>query len=103
MALTAAAINALLVVLVLAAWLGCAGFIRLRAPLDRLHCVAFVNAAAGAALVAAAFAADGASSRSFKTLLLVAAALLSGAALAHATGRALLLRGSAEAGPEQER
>jgi multicomponent Na+:H+ antiporter subunit G len=99
----AVAVDALLAVLVLAAWLGCAGFARLRSPLDRLHCVTFVNAACGMALVAVAFVADGASDRAFKVLLLVAAALLSGAAVAHATGRALVLRGSAEAGEVEER
>lgn len=96
-------VDALLVVLVLAAWLGCAGFARLRSPLDQLHCVTFVNAACGAALAVVAFVADGASDRAFKILLLVAAALLSGAALAHATGRALVLRGSVETGPLEER
>ncbi len=98
-----AAVNVLLGVLVLSAWLGCAGFARLRSPLDRLHCVTFVNAACGAALAVVAFVADGASDRAFKILLLVAAALLSGAALAHATGRALVLRGSVEHGPVEER
>ena len=96
-------VYALLAALVLAAWLGCAGFARLRSPLDRLHCATFVNAACGLALVAAAFVADGASDRAFKVLLLVAASLLSGGALAHAAGRALVLRGSVEAGPVAER
>ena len=92
-------VYALLAALVLAAWLGCAGFARLRSPLDRLHCATFVNAACGLALVAA----DGASDRAFKVLVLVAASLLSGGALAHAAGRALVLRGSVEAGPVAER
>ncbi len=97
----AGVVDALLAMLVLAAWLGCVGFARLRSPLDRLHCVTFVNAACGAALVAVAFVADGLSDRALKTLLLVIAALFSGAAVAHATGRALVLRGSAEATTEE--
>lgn len=97
--MTGLVIDALLAIAVLAAWLGCAGFARLRAPLDRLHCVAFVNATAGAALTAAAFVADGPSIRAFKILLVAGISLLAGAALSHASGRALLLRGSA---PEAE-
>lgn len=40
-------IDVLLSLLVAVTWLGCVGFARLRAPLDRLHCAAFVNATAG--------------------------------------------------------
>ena len=86
-------IDVLLGLLVAVTWLGCLGFARLRTPLDRLHCAAFVNAAAGALLTAGAFAADGPSVRAFKVLLMVAVSLLAGAALSHAAGRALLYRG----------
>ena len=88
------AIEVLLALLVLAAWLGCAGFARLRAPLDRMHCVAFVNVTAGTALTIAAFVSDGVSDRALKVLLITGLSLLAGAAMSHATGRALLLRGS---------
>lgn len=97
--MTRVAIDILLAVVVLAAWLGCAGFLRLRTPLDRMHCVAFVNATAGVSLTVAAFVSDGASDRALKILLLTGIGLLTGAVLSHATGRALLLRGSA---PEAE-
>lgn len=100
--MTGIVIDALLAVMVLSAWLGCAGFARLREPLDRIHCVAFVNATAGAALVIAGFVADGPSDRAFKILLVVGASLLGGAAMSHATGRALLERGSAPAAIERE-
>ena len=83
----------LLAVLVGVTWLGCLGFGRLRTPLDRLHCAAFVNVAGGAALAAVAFAADGPSGRAWKVLVLVVAGVLGGAALSHAAGRALLYRG----------
>jgi multicomponent Na+:H+ antiporter subunit G len=95
------ATDILLAILVLAAWLGCAGFARLRTPLDRLHCAAFVNAVSGTALTIAAFVADGVSDRALKVLLITGLSLLAGAAMSHATGRALLLRGAvtAEDGP----
>jgi multicomponent Na+:H+ antiporter subunit G len=94
-------IVAALAVLLLAAWLGAAGFARLRAPLDRLHCVTFVNVAGGGALFVAALLSDGLSIRVCKILLMVIGALIAGAALSHATGRALVLRGSVpEADPE---
>jgi multisubunit Na+/H+ antiporter MnhG subunit len=89
----------LLVCVVLAGWLGVVGFLRLRAPLDRLHCAAFVNAAGGLLLILAALAADGFSDRTGKIVLLVAANLCGGAAAAHAIGLALRRRGSV---PETE-
>jgi multicomponent Na+:H+ antiporter subunit G len=85
-------IDALLILAVLCIWLGCVGFARLRAPLDRLHCVAFVNVTASVSLAVAAFVADGVSSRSLKVLLIAVLVLLGGAAGAHVTGRALLQR-----------
>lgn len=73
-------------------WLGVAGFWRLRTALDRLHCVTFVNAAAGGALFCAALAHDGFSARLLKFAFLLVGTLAGGAALAHASGRALWLR-----------
>lgn len=90
--MTFTAIDALLAMAVLACWLGAAGFARLTTPLDRLHCVTFVNASSGILVLIAAFVADGASDRVAKILMLDAALLFTGAALAHATGRAFLLR-----------
>ena len=95
MVVTRLTIDGLLTVMVLTVWLGCAGFARLRAPLDRIHCVAFVNTTAGSALILAAFLSDGVSVRALKILLMVAASLLAGAATSHAVGRSILLRGSA--------
>jgi multicomponent Na+:H+ antiporter subunit G len=83
---------ALLTILVLGAWLGCFGYARLRHALDRLHCVTFVNAGCGLALLLTSLAADGLSTRTFKVAVIACAALLAGAALSHATGRALLVR-----------
>jgi multicomponent Na+:H+ antiporter subunit G len=79
---------------VLAAWLGCAGFTRMRAPLDRMHCVAFVNATTGFCVLLAAFFSEGPTIRALKILLIIGIGLLAGAASSHASGRALLLRGA---------
>ena len=86
---------------VLAAWLGCAGFARMRSPLDRMHCVAFVNATSGVCVLLAAALTEGPTTRVFKILLIVGIGLLAGAAMSQATGRALLLRGTLE--PEEKR
>jgi multicomponent Na+:H+ antiporter subunit G len=91
---TSIVIDGLLAVLVLAAWLGAAGFARLRTPLDRLHCVTFVSVLSGGALVVTALVSDGLSDRAGKIVLMVLLSLLSGAATAHAVGRALIHRGS---------
>ena len=92
-------IDLLLALGVLAAWLACAGFARMRTPLDRMHCVAFVNAATGICVLLAAALTEGPTTRVFKILLIVGLSLLAGAATSHATGRALLLRGTLE--PEE--
>jgi len=68
------------------------GLLRLRTPLDRLHCVTFVNCAAGGALLLAALAQEGFSDRVVKLGLLLILLLLGGALLAHATARALHAR-----------
>ena len=91
--MTRLALDALVMLAVLSAWLGCAGFLRLRTALDRMHCVAFVNATAGILLTLAAFVSDGPSDRALKIALLTGLALLAGAASSHAIGRALLIRG----------
>jgi len=84
----------LLAIAVLAAWVGSIGFARLHSPLDRLHCATFVNTASGSAVAVAAFVTDGISARAITVLLIAVLALLLGAALSYAAGRALLLRGS---------
>jgi multicomponent Na+:H+ antiporter subunit G len=89
-------IDALLVATAGAGWFGVTGFARLRTPLDRIHCVTFVNLVAGAALAAAAFTSDGVSNRSLTVLFIVALNLLAGAAMSHAMGRVFLQRGTPE-------
>lgn len=91
--MTTIAVAVLLGLAVLAIWLACVGFLRLGAALDRLHCVAFVNTAAGSAVTVAVIIQDGLTDRAFKTLILWAVMVLGGAALSHAAGRALVQRG----------
>ena len=86
------AANVLLWVSVLNIWLAVGGFTRLRTALDRLHCVTFVNAAGGGALFFAVLAHDGFSVRLIKLGFLLLSALVGGAVLSHATGRALWIR-----------
>ncbi len=90
--MTAYLVDALLIVTVFWVWLGCAGFVRLRDPLDRLHCVAFINVTAGLTLAVTGFVADGPSSRGLKILAIAILMLIGGAAGTHVTGRALLRR-----------
>lgn len=91
--MTQVAIDALLFLLVAACWLAALGLLRLRTPFERLHCVSFVNVTTAPILAIVALLADGASARSLKILILAVVTLLVGAALAHATGRALRQRG----------
>ena len=77
---------------VAAGWLGCLGYLRLREPLDRLHCVTFSNIASGAALLIAAFLNDGMASRPLKIGLIWITTIIVGALTSHTTGRALLTR-----------
>lgn len=90
------ATDLLLAASVLGTWLGCLGYLRLGSALDRLHCVAFVNVVGLGPLAAMAFVAEGASNRAVKIVILLLVSLLAGGALAHAIGRALVLRGTGE-------
>lgn len=88
----------LLAIAVLLAWLAAIALLRLRAPLDRLHLVAFLTTAPGLAVLLAGFIEDGLAIRPFKLLLLLLAQLLIGAVLAHAAGAALVRRTAAGEG-----
>lgn len=88
----AALIDVLLAVAVLSAWLGCLACLRLQRALDRLHCITFVNIAAGASLTLAVVVQDGPTSRSWKAAALLLLTLVVGAATGHAAGRAVFLR-----------
>ncbi len=89
--MSALAVAILLAIAVAASWLGCLGFARLAYAFDRLHCTTFIGVAAGFPVLLASFAERGADTSVLKVLLLVTCALLNGAALAHATGRACFI------------
>lgn len=86
----------LLALAVLTAWLGAAGFARLAWPLDRLHCVTFVYVTCGGLILAAAALRGGSADDVIKVAVLLAALLVGGAAVAHATGRAIVRRRTPE-------
>ncbi|HEX8756914.1 MAG TPA: monovalent cation/H(+) antiporter subunit G [Steroidobacteraceae bacterium] len=88
-------VQALLALAVLAAWLGVAGFLRLASPLDRLHCVTFANVTCGVSILIAAALWDGSPEDVIKLALLLGALLVGGAAIAHATARAIVRRRAA--------
>ena len=98
--MTAAAADAALGLMVLSAWLGAAGLLRLRQPLDRLHVAPFLTVACGGFLLVAALCADGVSARTGKIAFALAANLLGGAVASHALGRAVLVRRSGEGAGE---
>ncbi|MGH8170032.1 MAG: monovalent cation/H(+) antiporter subunit G [Steroidobacteraceae bacterium] len=85
-------VEALLALAVLAVWLGAAGFMRLAWPLDRLHCVTFVNATCGVSILIAAAVWGGTPDDVIKLALAAGVLLAGGAAIAHATARAILRR-----------
>jgi multicomponent Na+:H+ antiporter subunit G len=86
------AIDALLALAVLMAWIGALAFLRLRTHFERLHAVTFVNLAAGGAITIAAVLHDGLSGRTFKCIFVWIVIAVVGALLSHATSRALHLR-----------
>lgn len=87
-----AIVSILLALAVASVWIACLAVLRLPQALDRMHAAAFLNAAAGFLVTAAAFVADGVSGRSLKIALLMTLLVVWGAVLSHAVGRALLLR-----------
>jgi len=91
----ALAVELLLGLGVLAAWLAAFRLWRMRAPLDRLHLVAFLATAPGLAFLLAALVEEGVAARPLKLLLVLLAMLLIGAGLAHAAGSALVRRTAA--------
>lgn len=95
---TTLATDALLALLVAAAWIGGLGYLRLRDVYDRMHCSGFVAAGCFLPLLLAGFVADGVSGRSLKILVLAAVVLTTSAVLSHASSRALLVRDRAEPG-----
>jgi multisubunit Na+/H+ antiporter MnhG subunit len=90
------AIDALLALAVLVAWIMAAAFLRWRSGHDRLHAITFFNLVAGGAITAAAVIHDGFSARSFQCVLLWLVVASAGALLSHAIARAQRLRGGGQ-------
>lgn len=86
-------VDCLLAVAIFAAWLSVIAFIRMPTAFQKLHAVTFVNVVSGAPLVTAALLTDGITPRSLKCLFMLLYIVLTGALLAHVTGRALHSRG----------
>jgi multicomponent Na+:H+ antiporter subunit G len=84
--------EALLALAVLMAWLATVGFARLTWPLERLHCVSFANVTCGALILASAVLWGGPADDLVKLAMLLAVLLVGGAAIAHATARAIVRR-----------
>lgn len=92
MAVRAPVVEALLALAVAAAWLGALGCVRLAWPLDRLHCVTFVNIAAGAPILLAAALCGGSADDLIKVVILIGTLIVGGAAIGHSTARAIVRR-----------
>ncbi|HJP98854.1 MAG TPA: monovalent cation/H(+) antiporter subunit G [Rhodanobacteraceae bacterium] len=90
------AIDALLALAVLIAWIITAAFMRWRSGYDRLHAITFFNLIAGGAITAAAVIHDGVTARTFQCVLIWLVMASAGALLSHAIARALRLRGEGQ-------
>jgi monovalent cation/proton antiporter MnhG/PhaG subunit len=82
----------LLVLLVLACWLGVIGMWRMREPMQALHYLSLPASIGGVFLVIAVFLKEGNSQISWKTLLIAAILFAINSVGAHATARAFRAR-----------
>lgn len=82
------AVETLLGVSVLTAWLCCLGILWMRNVLDALHYLAPVTTVSSMALLAAVVVAEGWGQATIKTILICVVMLLINAVLSHATARA---------------
>lgn len=89
--------DALLAALVGFAFLSTAALVRLRSGLDALHALGFLGLVCGALLLVAVLVSQGLATVAFKAAFLFIVLLGGGAAVMHATGRALFLRRTWEA------
>jgi multicomponent Na+:H+ antiporter subunit G len=88
--------DGLLVLGVLASWLGSLALFRLRTPYQRIHCVAFVTVVGGFCFCLAVLLTHPGSPLGWKAAFILVVLACAGAVVSHATGRALLLRESSE-------
>lgn len=90
------AVDALLALAVLVAWIIALAFLRFRSGYDRLHAITFFNLAGGGAITAAVAISDGFTARTLQCVLIWLVVVSAGALLSHAIGRALRLRGEGQ-------
>jgi multisubunit Na+/H+ antiporter MnhG subunit len=83
----------LLILAVLAAWVGAISFLRLGTALERIHSVTYVSVVTLGALTLAGLFTEGITPRTCKLAFLCVANLATGALLSHATARTIHLRG----------
>lgn len=86
------AIDALLAIGALCAWIGTLAFLRLHTHFERLHVITFVNVTTGGAITVAAVLSGGMSARTLQCIFIWGVILIVGALLSHATARALHMR-----------
>ncbi|GAC1358335.1 MAG: hypothetical protein NVSMB3_05340 [Acidobacteriaceae bacterium] len=92
MTLHAVLLDTLLGVTVLSTWIGVAGMLRMREPMQALHYLSLPGTIGVLALAAAVFVESGASSQAWKTLLIAVILLGFNSVVTHATARAFRTR-----------
>jgi multicomponent Na+:H+ antiporter subunit G len=90
------AVDALLALAVLVAWITTAAFLRWRSGYEGLHAITFFNLVGGGAIIAALVISDGPTARTFQCVLIWLVVASAGALLSHAIARALRLRGEGQ-------
>lgn len=90
------AVDALLALAVLVAWITTAACLRWRSGYDRLHAITFFNLVGGGAITVAVVISDGLTSRTFQCVLIWLVVAGAGALLSHAIARALRVRGGGQ-------
>lgn len=82
----------LLGLVVLSCWIGCAGIVRMREPMQSLHYLSLPACVGSVALVGAVFLQTGSSQASWKTVLICFVLLAINSVVTHATARAFRTR-----------
>ena len=90
------AVDALLALAVLVAWITTAAFLRWRSGYEGLHAITFFNLVGGGAIIAALVISDGPTARTFQCVLIWLVVASAGALLSHAIARARRLRGEGQ-------
>lgn len=90
------AVDALLALAVLVAWITTAAFLRWRSGYEGLHAITFFNLVGGGAIIAALVISDGPTARTFQCVLIWLVVASAGALLSHAIARALRVRGEGQ-------